>query len=55
MITTDMRRHPPQTLEELIELDYTLYTIPKDPYRDEPFDFAVQMLQNFKGLVKFLF
>jgi hypothetical protein len=51
MITTDMRRHPPETLDELIKLDYTLYTIPKGLFGDEPFDFAVRMLQNFKGLV----
>ena len=48
MITADMRRHPPQTLEALIEQNYTIFTIPKYALSDVPFDFAVEMLQNYK-------
>lgn len=54
MITTDMRRHPPESLEDLIEENYTIYTIPKFVFNDEPIDFAVQMLQHYKGLANLI-
>ena len=49
MITTDMRRHPPETLEELIKLNYTIYTMPKFAFGNEPSEFAVELFQNYKG------
>ena len=49
MITTYMRKHPPETLEELIKLNYVIYTFPKKLFSVEPFDFAVDLFQNYKG------
>ena len=49
MITTDMRKHPPETLEELIELDYEIFTVPKTLFSPEPFNNAVELFKNYKG------
>ena len=49
MITTDMQKHPPETLEELVELDYEIFTVPKNLWSNEPFDFAIEIFKNYKG------
>ena len=49
MITTDMRKHPPELLEELVELKYEIYTLPKNFFSSEPFDYALELFQNYKG------
>ena len=47
-----MRRRPPQTLEELIEHNYTIYTLPNGLTGllfGEPSPYSSDMFQNYKG------
>lgn len=48
MITSEMRKHAPQTIEELVQQKYTLY-IPPD-YLDltKPNSLVVSSMKNYK-------
>ena len=49
MITTDMRMHAPQTIEELIQQKYPIYTIPQDLGSTKPSNYVVEWFKNYDG------
>lgn len=48
MIASDMRRHPPETPNEMIHLNYTFYTIPAFPGSTEPNPMVLGWTRNYK-------
>jgi hypothetical protein len=49
MITTDMRRTPPQTIQELIDLNYTFYAMPDERDVSKPDPKVLEWTKNYKG------
>ena len=50
MITTDLRRHAPQTVMELYLHNYTLYINPDADDFTKPNRYVVPWLKNYEGL-----
>lgn len=44
-----MHRHPPQTPQEMIDLNYTFYTLPDASNPTNPDPTIVEWTKNFKG------
>lgn len=47
MITTDIKKRTPQTLEEIIALNYTIYTIPKHRESTEAADYVIEIFRSY--------
>lgn len=50
MITTEMHRRPPQTTNEMIDLNYTIYVAPASmsATENEPSSFVMDWLRNYE-------
>ena len=49
MITTDMRKYAPQTVEEMIHANYTLYILPDAEDLTKPSQYVIPWLKNYEA------